>query len=105
MEGGGRRYRAQLLSRVFLQPSPPVASHRLLYGQCVAVQLQDRTLGAGVAKRESDEKGRPSKPTKSKERSLPIRRRIRVVLWDEPPEDDAQEDEERNKKTSEEHRP
>jgi len=49
--------------------------------------------------------GDHSKNTESKDGSgLPKMRRIRVVLWDESPEDNLQEDDDENKKTSSEER-
>lgn len=49
-----------------------------------------------MAGHEASEKGPHSKLTKSKERSVPIRRTIRVVLWDESPEDEMEEDDEKD---------
>lgn len=60
------------------------------------VPLSYRTPGARMAGHEASEKGPHSKPTKSKEQSVPIRRTIRVVLWDESPEDEMEEDDEKD---------
>jgi hypothetical protein len=48
-----------------------------------------------MAGHEAAGKGPHSKPTKSKERSVLIRPTIRVVLWDESPEDEVKEDDEK----------